>query len=166
MPMNELKDIFQKRFLKNKSRFIDFSSIRFLTSITRTVRKITSGHRLAPSAPDAEFRLPGKAAPCQELMPFLDHLDAEQEISRRRELYQLLDPIMKHVGVEPVFGSLPENVVPYAYPFYVSGHRIGKAKKVLNKLNLECFSWPELPEAVLPTAPDWFRNIRIIGFLW
>ncbi|MCX5816442.1 MAG: DegT/DnrJ/EryC1/StrS family aminotransferase [Proteobacteria bacterium] len=155
-----------KRLIHKSQRFIDLRMIRFLTSIIRTARKITSGNRIAPSAPDAEFRLPGNAAPCIELQYFLDHLDAEQEISRRCELYRLLDSVMRRNGFEPVFASLPEHVVPYAYPFYTSGNQIDEVKEVLEKLDLECFSWPELPEDVIPTAPNWFKNIRIIGFSW
>lgn len=155
-----------KRLLKNMSGLIDLRTIRLLTCVTRVVRKITSGYRIAPSAPDAEFRLPKNAAPCPELQHSLDSLDAEQEISRRRELYQLLDSVMRQTGFEPVCAALPENVVPYAYPFYAAGYQTDKAKEILNKLSLECFPWPELPEAVIPTAPDWFKNIRIIGFSW
>lgn len=155
-----------KRFLKKSPWLINLRMIRYLTSIIRTARRITSGNRIAPSAPDAEFRLPKNAAPCIELQYFLGHLNAEQEISRRRELYRLLDSVMRQNGFEPVFASLPEHVVPYAYPFYASDNQIGRAKGVLKKLDLEWFSWPELPEDVIPTAPDWFKNIRIIGFSW
>lgn len=155
-----------KRFLKNKPGLIDFRAIRFLTSITRTVRKITTGHRIAPSRPDAESHLPESAAPCKELMHFLDHLDAEREIFRRRELYQLLDSIMKQTGIKPIFATLPEHVVPYAYPFYASGQQTRKAKEVLNKFNLECVPWPELPDAVAPEAFAEYKSVWMIPFLW
>lgn len=155
-----------KHFLKNSPWRINLRMIRYLISFIRTVRKIKSGHWIAPSAPDAEFRLPKSAAPCMKLQYFLDHLDADQEISRRRELYRLLDSGMKQTGVEPVFASLPEHVVPYAYPFYASDNRIGRAKEVLKKLELECFSWPELPDNLAPEAPDEYKSVWMIPFLW
>jgi hypothetical protein len=155
-----------KRFLKKSPWLINLRMIRHLTSLIRTVRKFTSGHWIAPSAPDAEFRLPVNAAPCIELQDSLDRLDAEQEISRRRELYRLLDSVMRQNGFEPVFAFLPKNVVPYPYPFYASGHCIDKAKEVLNKLNLECFLWPELPDNITPEAPVEYKSVWMVPFSW
>ncbi|HAJ26438.1 MAG TPA: hypothetical protein DCG53_04205 [Syntrophus sp. (in: bacteria)] len=155
-----------KRFLQNTRQLVNLRTIRIMTSAIRTVRKMTTGHGIAPSAPDVEFKLPGNAAPCMKLQYSLDHLDVEQEITRRRELYRLLDAVMRQNGFEPVFATLSAQVVPYAYPFFVSENQIDRAKKVLSMINLECFSWPELPEDVVPIAPDWFRNIRIISFSW
>ena len=155
-----------KRFLKESPWLINLRMIRHLTSFIRTVRKITSGHWIAPSAPDAEFSLPGNAAPCIELQHSLDHLDAEQEISRRRELYRLLDSVMRQNGFDPVFATLSAQVVPYAYPFYASGNQIDRAKMVLSMINLECFSWPELPDAVAAEAPAEYKSVWMIPFLW
>ena len=155
-----------KRFLKNTPQLVNLRTIRFLTSVIRTVRKMATGHRIAPSPPDAESRLPEGAAPCQELQYSLDHLDAQQEIARRRELYLLLDSIIRKSGYEPVFPSLPDNVVPYAYPFYSSEDRIGAARQILTNINLECFSWPELPDAVKQNAPERYRSVWMVGFLW
>ncbi|MCX5829714.1 MAG: DegT/DnrJ/EryC1/StrS family aminotransferase [Deltaproteobacteria bacterium] len=155
-----------KLFLKKSSWFINLRMIRYLSLFIRTVRKITTGHWIAPSAPDAEFRLPVNAAPCIELRYSLDYLDVEQEISRRRGLYRLLDSVMRQNDFEPVFATLSAQVVPYTYPFYASGHRIDKAKEVLKKLHLECFPWPELPDAVAPEAPTEYKSVWMIPFLW
>lgn len=155
-----------KRFLKNAPLLTSLSTIRLLTDLARTARKITSGYWIAPSAPDAEFNLPGNAAPCAELQYSLDHLDAEQEISRRRDLYSLLDSIMRQNGFEPLFATMSAHVVPYAYPFYASGTEIDRAKKVLSKINLECFPWPELPDNLALEAPAHYRSVWMIPFIW
>jgi len=155
-----------KRILRKLQPFIDLRMIRLFVSIIRAARKIRTGHEILPSAPDAEFRLPENAVPCEALLSSLAHLDENHEVSRRRELYFILDSIIKRIGYEPVFPSLPDNVVPYAYPFYSSENKIGIARKTLKKIKLDCFPWPELPDAVNPKAPEQYKSIWMVGFLW
>ncbi len=74
--------------------------------------------------------------------------------------------MMRNAGFKPVFDSLPDKVVPFAYPFYSAANQIGTAKQTLKKIDLECFPWPELPDAIFPKAPEHYRSVWMVGFLW
>jgi len=155
-----------KCILRKLQPFIDLRMIRLFISITRAARKIVTGHEISPSGSDAESRLPKNVVPCKALLSSLAHLDENHEVSRRRELYLILDPIIRSKGYKPVFPSLPDNVAPYAYPFYSSENKIGIARETLKKINLDCFPWPELPYAVNPKAPEQYKSVWMVGFLW
>lgn len=155
-----------KRLLKKMAPPINLQTVRLLTSITRTIRKIITGYEILPSNRDAEYHLSSNPAPCQSLLPALAHLDVAGEISRRRELYTIIDSVIKNAGYEPVFPSLPAGVAPYAYPFYSPENGIGAAKRALKEVNLECFPWPELPDVIRPEAPDQYKSVWMISFLW
>ena len=173
-PMNPQKKIsraesslsFTMKFILGKFQpFINLKMMRLVISITRAARKIVTGHEISPSAPDAEFRLPKNAVPCKALLSSLTHLDENHEVYRRRELYSILDSIIRRKGYEPVFPSLPDNVVPYAYPFYSSENKIGLAKKTLKKMGLECFTWPELPDK-LGRLFEYYKKVWMVSFKW
>jgi len=155
-----------KCLLKKMAPPINLRAVRLLTSITRTIRKIITGYEILPSDRDAEYHLPGDSAPCQFLSPALAHLDAAGEIFRRRELYAAIDSIMRNAGYEPVFPSLPPGVAPYAYPFYSPENGISAARRALKQIHLDCFLWPELPDAIRPEAPERYKSIWMINFLW
>ena len=155
-----------KCILKKLKPFIDLKMIRLFTSIARMARKIVTGHQISLSAPDAEFRLPENAVPCQALLPSLARIDENHELFRRRELYLILDSIISRVGYEPVFPSLPNNVVPYAYPFYSQENKIGIARETLKKINLDCFPWPDLPDEMRQRSFEYYKNVWVVNFLW
>ena len=153
-----------KRILRRLQPFIDLRTIRLFISITKAAQKIVKGHEILPSAPNAEFRLPENAGPCEALLSSLARLDENHEVYRRRKLYLILDSIIRHIGYEPVFPSLPANVVPYAYPFHSSENKIDFAKKTLKKLGLECFPWPELPDK-LGRSFKYYKKVWMVS-LW
>jgi hypothetical protein len=154
-----------KRFLRKMIPLINLNTIYQLTDITRIMRKIATGHEILPSNGDAEYRLPVDSMPCKALLSTLANLDEANEISRRRELYTIVDSIIRNKGYKPVFSMLPQGVAPYAYPFYSLEGRIGPAKSALKEVGLECISWPELPDDIRPEAPDHYRSIWMVNFL-
>ncbi|MDP2815072.1 MAG: hypothetical protein Q8O19_00150, partial [Rectinemataceae bacterium] len=139
---------------------------RLFTSLGRRLRKIRTGHEIAPSPPDGEFQMPENASPCKELMGTLASVDAEGEASRRRALYLALEETIKGAGGEPVFEQLRPHVVPYVFPFYASEEQAGAVKRALEKLGLECHPWPELPDAVMPQAPEYYKKVWMVNFVW
>jgi hypothetical protein len=154
-----------KRFLRKMIPLINFKTIYLMTNITRKMRKIIKDHEILPSDGDAEYRLPVDSMPCRALLSTLAHLDEPNEISRRRELYTIVDSLMRNEGYKPVFPLLPQGVAPYAYPFYSLENKVGIAKNFLKRIGLECFTWPELPDAIRSRAPEHYRTVWMINFL-
>ena len=159
-------EILLKKLLLMSASIGGLYLLRFFISLNRRLRSLRTGHEILPSSPDAESVLPGDPAPHKKMNLLMSRLDMDHEISRRRALYKRVDLEMKQAGYEPVFSSLPENVVPYGYPFYLSKEGIGKAQEVLKQNYLECHPWPELPEAVFPKAPEHYKTTWMVGFLW
>jgi hypothetical protein len=139
---------------------------RFATACVRFARWAHSGHRIAPSSPDAEVRMPGDGAPCRALLDVMAHTDVAAESARRRLLYQRVSKMLDPSRYPPLFGALPEHVVPYGYPFVADAAAAAAVARTLAKLGLDCFRWPELPDAVAPTAPVHYTSAWIVSFLW
>ena len=139
---------------------------RFATACTRFARWVRSGHRIAPSSPEAEVRIPGRVAPSQALLHAMTHTDVAAESARRRALYQRMGAALDPARYPPLFGTLPEHVVPYGYPFIADGAAAASASHTLAQLGLECFRWPELPDAIVPTAPMHYKSVWMVSFLW
>lgn len=155
-----------KRGLRHLVPLVGVGLPRWVTGLERRLRKLRSGYEIAPPAPDAERVLPENAAPCRELMEMLAEVDVEQEIARRRELYLALDSLIRAAGGEPVFGRLPQHTSPYGFPFYCSESQVGKVKKMLSEIKLECHRWPDLPDEIAPQAPEYYKSVWLVNFVW
>ena len=92
--------------------------------------------------------------------------DVVAESARRRALYRRLGEVLDPARYPPLFGTLPEHVVPYGYPFIADDVAATAASRILARLGLECFRWPELPDAIAPAAPLHYKNVWMVTFLW
>lgn len=155
-----------KQLLRTLSPVLGWRGARLFTSLGRRLRKIRTGYEIAPSPSDAEYRMPGNALPCKELMGTLASVDAEGEARRRRELYLALEETIKGAGGEPVFEHLRPHVVPYVFPFFASEAQAIAVKKMLEKLGLECHPWPELPDAIRVQSPEHYKKVWMVNFIW
>jgi hypothetical protein len=159
-------EIILKNFLLKSASLGGLRLLQLLIAIKRSVRNLKTGHKIPVSLKEAELVLPGNSAPHKKLHFIMSRLDVDHEIYRRQMLYDLVDNELKQAGFQPIFPSLPLNVVPYGYPFYSSKDRIERAKKVLKRIDLECHPWPELPDAVFPNSPEHYKTIWMVGFSW
>lgn len=128
----------------------------------RALRGDGSGH--VASDPDSERELPKPAEPCPELASPLACADPAIEVSRRRALWAHCDGLARRAGLTPVFASLPENVVPYAYAFRAKD--LAAARPVFAAEGLTVLPWPDLPSAIAPSAPEHYANVALVHFLW
>ena len=136
------------------------------TLLARLARRLRTGHAIPPSAPQSETNLPANAAPSHLLPDVMAHTDVAAECARRRELYRLLPSLLDSARYPPVFASLPPNTVPYGYPFVADAEAGLSAGRLLARHGLECFRWPELPDAIAPTAPAHYTSVWMVSFLW
>jgi len=96
----------------------------------------------------------------------LSRCNVDAERARRRGLYQWCHKTLADVReVRPVFGDLPNGVVPYGYPFlFLGDHRTLITESRRRDLLVQ--RWPDLPAVVEPGAPAHYRSIRMVSFLW
>lgn len=128
----------------------------------RALRGDASGHR-GPD-PDSERVLPSPAEPCPELERPLVCADPAVEASRRRALWTHCDRLARAAGAAPVFPALPEGVAPYAYAF--RSKDLPAVRAAFSASGLTTLPWPDLPDAVAPTAPEHFKTVGLVHFLW
>ena len=128
----------------------------------RSLRGDASGHVAAEA--DSERLLPEPAEPCTELQSPLVCADPAVEVSRRRALWTRCDGLARRAGLAPVFASLPEGVVPYAYALRAPDPAAARAPFAAEGLTV--LPWPDLPAAVAPAAPARYRDVALVHFLW
>lgn len=136
------------------------------THLARGLRRLRTGHAIPPPAPDAEFRIPQPPEPYGGLLPDLAACDFAAEIERRRALYREFAALSRDWNVEPVFAALPANACPYGFPFRADEHGALKVRRAAERRGLDAFRWPDLPDAVAPRAPEHYRRIWVLNFLW
>jgi hypothetical protein len=170
-PFEERRDpaVFQ---LKNGVRrlvpLLGHRTVHRLISLRHGIRRALTGSLLPLSDPRSEERLPSPARPAAFLARPLRSGDPVKEALRRRELYGMVDRFFKHAGLdlEPVHPSLPEQTVPFGYPFYVTPVAYPPLHAALGQLGLFDFHWPDLPNAIQDKAPAHYQQLRVVSFLW
>ena len=155
------KQIFRKLF-----SLIRLQGLWHLTSAMRFIRKLKTGYEIPPSDPDAEKILPSCLAPSLDLLPLLYAVNEPEEILRRRELYLWLDSYFSGTSCKPIYEKLPDGVVPYGYPFYTTKNQALKINRNLRYYGLECFPWPELPDKLMKSSFEYYKNVWMVSFLW
>jgi len=133
--------------------------------VVRKIRRISTGSALPVSPSSAEFESITPTGPRDSSMSSIQSLDIAHEINRRKQLYQAVAALVLECGVQPVFKSLPANCVPYGYPFYGDSDAAAKVHHLVKKWGIQVISWPDLPAAVIPTAPIHYRQLWLVNFL-
>ncbi len=148
-------------FIENKTKlpFIGGAQI-----VSRSVRFIRTGSRFLTSDPEVENCIPGAPNPHATSIERMESTDQYSEINRRRNLFNKILPEVQKLKIEPIFTDLPNGVCPYGLPVYAPI----ESKKLLTKLarryRVTLMTWPELPNAILPTAPDHYKQVWLLNF--
>lgn len=139
----------------------------FFTIATRKIRRIKTGHEILPSLPDAEQVLPPETRPWQNLENVLCHVDFDNEVTRRQELFRGIHDLLKGLPLRPIYNELPSHVAPYVYPFFCEPGDAILVKGHLSKYAMECFPWPELPDEISrKSCPEYYSRIWGVKMLW
>ncbi|MBW1909667.1 MAG: DegT/DnrJ/EryC1/StrS aminotransferase family protein [Deltaproteobacteria bacterium] len=142
-------------------------SVRLLTSMLRARRWIMTGSPAYVSAPAGETVLPSPVKCTPMLKGSIETVQPEQETERRRTLYRILDQWIKNRDkCTPIFKHLPDGVVPYGYPFFCKEGDFKEVEHSLFKNGFPCISWPDLPHELGERPPSFYREVRLVPFLW
>lgn len=156
----------RRSWLRRTAPVLGARGIWGVISAGRRLRELKGGAAIPPPDPQGESRLDEPREPCEELSRPIRLLDPNKEASRRRALYAFCEDLLAGTGITPVFTRLPEATVPYVYPFRGSAEQAARAEARLNSKGLFSLSWPDLPSSVAPRAPDHYRDVRGVQFLW
>ena len=92
--------------------------------------------------------------------------DLENEANRRRELYIQSEIVAKKFGIISLFNSLPEQTVPYGFPFRsFEDESLKKMEKWAAKKGLNLINWPDLPDYNRDAINSYYHNVWVVNFL-
>ena len=134
--------------------------------LLRHLRRLGTGSALPASPTDAESRIPIAPHPNTWISRTMHVADPDLEAQRRRALHALAARVVAGTGAVPVFASLPPYVVPYGYPVFVPPAHLSEVVRETSRHGFQLSRWPDLPEAVVPSAPDHYRQLMVLPFLW
>lgn len=162
----EFRVIKIKRLLRHLPEWNLTRLLYEMIRLDRAIRRFRTGSEYVSSGAEAEMELPGDPEPCSNLLHVLKSLDVDCEIARRRTLYSEIEQFIQHYGGIAVFPSLPENVVPYCFPFRFPPERIEEIRKALRGYCLDCHPWPELPLVIEQKEVERYNSVWMVNFIW
>lgn len=134
----------------------------------RHLRQAITGAAVPPGSPDAETRIPLAPNPSGAISHAIAVAEPELEAWRRRSLYELAGRIIEKGvrGVVPVFPRLPGHVVPYGFPIFASQTEASAIATEVGRYGFQLSHWPDLPATVALSAPEHYRHLMVLPFLW
>ncbi|MBK9444601.1 MAG: DegT/DnrJ/EryC1/StrS aminotransferase family protein [Betaproteobacteria bacterium] len=140
--------------------------LRMSTALARRVRKLSTGSEMPQPDPHSEIEFPAGASPWSGLRDALRNVDADAEIRRRRQAYAACVALATRAGVDPVFKEFPAYCVPYGFPFRSDPAGLQIMQGFADQYGYDLVTWPDLPGAIIEYAPEHYRNVLMVNFLW
>jgi len=137
----------------------------FSEKVIRLLRKIKTGRYLPLPLPDAETVIPGTPEIKCRTLQMLKNKNLINESKRRCELYSKFELSLRTINVDPIFKELPENTVPYGFPFRATDENAAAVCRLADKEGLNCSKWPDLPDELLNKVPEYYKNVWWVNFL-
>lgn len=155
-----------KAALKQMMSWGNLQSAKSIIAGIWVLKSLASGRRTSTWRSDEESSLPQEAfAPLTALL--LRRCDLSAERRRRRLLYGVCSRLLiDDDRCRPVFPVLPEEVVPYGFPFYFDGDNVAAFQKQLFARGLLCFNWPDRLPETHRVVPAHYKQLMCISFLW
>jgi hypothetical protein len=149
----------------NIERRFHIPILRLMRTISRTVRSLNTGSRLPTSSRASETEVLHLVGPHKSSLHILGRLDSNSEIARRHKLYAQVHKSLIGLSLTPLYPQLPQGTVPYGYPFFSDELTIRNAQRKVAKYGVEIIRWPDLPEAIMRSAPFHYTNLWLVNFL-
>jgi hypothetical protein len=152
-------------FASSVQRTTKLPLLRLLQMVTRLLRRLATGSTLPIYNHERELASVASTPPSQYSLKVIERIAEHREIARRRKLYNKIEKIVGSTDVEPVFNQLPDHCTPYGFPFYASPVVAKQFSKSCRKFGVEVIHWPDLPDQVSGSAPDFYKNLWLVNFL-
>lgn len=132
--------------------------------LRRALRFIKTGAALPLPDPMSEQELPVNAYVTPLLAKGNLSVDLDEEIARRIEMYHAVEKWAERFGIKPIF-TLYEGASPYEFAFIDNG-KAGQFEHFLFLKGFFILPWPDLPDEITSTCPEFYKNIKVVPFLW
>ncbi|MHB1128772.1 MAG: DegT/DnrJ/EryC1/StrS family aminotransferase [Ilumatobacteraceae bacterium] len=139
--------------------------LRVLRTISRTIRMLKTGSPLPVTSAASETELLQLTGPHKSSLHILERLDPDAEMQRRRNLYIQVHQSLFGLPLTPLYPELPQGTVPYGYPFISDEPTMQSAQRRVTRFGVEIIRWPDLPDAIMHSAPFHYTNLWLVNFL-
>ena len=154
---------FKNKYYLKKIIFNKYIGVTILL-LRRFIRLIKTGSSLPLPDSLSEERMPANTF----LTPLLENgylsFDIEDETKRRRDLYIKIKEYAMKFNIKPIY-ELEENTVPFQFAFIDKGN-YKKFERFLYKKGFFVLPWPDLPTSIIESCPKFYKNIKVVPFLW
>jgi hypothetical protein len=149
----------------NIERRFHIPTLRLMRTISRAIRSLKTGSRLPASSTASETEILQLVGPHKSSLRILERLDSNSEIARRNKLYAQVHKSLFGLSLTPLYPQLPHGTVPYGYPFLSDELTMRNAQRRVAKFGVEIIRWPDLPDAIVLSAPFHYTNLWLVNFL-
>ena len=132
--------------------------------IRRALRLIRTGSTLPLPDPMSEQELPSNSYVTPLLAKGSLPIDMDKEVARRIQMYHAVEKWAERFEIKPIF-SLYKGVSPYEFAFIDNG-KAGEFERFLFSKGFFILPWPDLPNETMSTYPGFYKNIKVVPFLW
>ncbi|MCT7626122.1 DegT/DnrJ/EryC1/StrS family aminotransferase [Aliarcobacter butzleri] len=152
-----------KKFdLKNKifSKYLGISIIL----LRRVIRFIKTGSSIPLPDPLSEKYMPSNSYLTPILKNGMISIDIEKEIQRRRKMYLKIKEYAQQFDIKPIY-DLDDNTVPFEFAF-IDNENYKKFEQYLYAKGFFILPWPDLPNGIINICPKFYKNVKVVPFLW
>lgn len=154
---------YKKKLNLKKAFFSKYIGILFLL-FRRYIRYIKTGSSIPLPDPNSEIEMPSNKFLTPLLKDQVIPIEVNNEIQRRRSIYLDIESWAKRYSIKPIY-SLDEYTVPFEFAFIDNG-TAKEFEQFLLKKGYFILPWPDLPDEVVDNCPSFYKNIKVVPFLW
>ncbi|PPB57884.1 DegT/DnrJ/EryC1/StrS family aminotransferase [Campylobacter hyointestinalis] len=136
----------------------------FIVLLRRFIRYLKSGNAIPLPDLKSEENMPNQSNLTPKLKDMNIDIDIIFEINRRRSLYFKVCKYAKLFEIEPIY-QLNDFTVPFEFAFIDNG-RYRQFQRYLYLKGLFVLPWPDLPDEITDKSPKFYKNVKVVPFLW
>lgn len=140
-------------------------TLRIFRTISRIIRTLKTGSSLPVSSATSETESLQLMGPHKLSLQLLERLDPDAETRRRHKLFTQVHQALSGLSLTPLYSELPQGTVPYGYPFISDDSTMRNAQRRIARHGVEIIRWPDLPDAIVHSAPFHYTNLWLVNFL-
>lgn len=155
--------IYDRKLNLKKKIFNKYLGIAILL-LRRAIRFIKIGSVIPLPDKLSEEEMPSNCYLTPILKDGIISIDIEEEIQRRRKMYLKIKEYAKKFDINPIY-NLDSNTVPFEFAFIDNGN-YKKFERYLYTKGFFILPWPDLPDDIVDSCPTFYKNVKVVPFLW
>lgn len=155
--------IYDKKLNLKKKIFSKYLGISIVLT-RRLLRFIKTGSSIPLPDRLSEEEMPSNCYLTPILKDGIISIDIEEEIQRRRKMYLKIKEYAQQFDIKPIY-DLDDNTVPFEFAF-IDNENYKKFEQYLFMKGFFILPWPDLPDEIINNCPKFYKNVKVVPFLW